>query len=83
MANTASAQSAARAAAKRVECEAMHSISEVNLLIAKIYPMGVSALNEFIDTMPKAELHVHLEGTLEPDLSFELARKNGVELPYD
>ena len=40
-------------------------------------------MNEFIDTMPKAELHVHLEGTLEPDLSFELARKNGVELPYD
>jgi adenosine deaminase len=37
----------------------------------------------FIDRMPKAELHVHLEGTLEPDLSFRLAQKNGVELPYD
>ena len=40
-------------------------------------------MNEFINTMPKAELHVHLEGTLEPDLSFALAQKNGVALPYD
>jgi adenosine deaminase len=40
-------------------------------------------MNPFIETMPKAELHVHLEGTLEPDLSFALARKNGVVLPYD
>src|SRR5262245_32002734 len=32
--------------------------------------------------MPKAELHVHLEGTLEPGLKLELAARNGVELPY-
>lgn len=31
---------------------------------------------------PRAELHLHLEGTLEPDLAFELAARNGVELPY-
>jgi adenosine deaminase len=40
-------------------------------------------MNTFIDRMPKAELHVHLEGTLEPDLSFALAQKNGIALPYD
>ena len=40
-------------------------------------------MKNFIDALPKAELHVHLEGTLEPDLSFALARKNGVALPYD
>lgn len=39
-------------------------------------------MKAFIDSLPKAELHVHLEGTLEPDLSFALARKNGVGLEY-
>lgn len=32
--------------------------------------------------MPKAELHVHIEGTLEPGLAFALARRNGIALPY-
>lgn len=40
-------------------------------------------MSDFIDGMPKAELHVHLEGTLEPDLSFTLAQKNGIALPYE
>lgn len=36
----------------------------------------------FVQGMPKAELHLHLEGTLEPDLRFQLAERNGVEIPF-
>ena len=35
-------------------------------------------MNEFIEGMPKAELHLHVEGTLEPELKFELAARNGI-----
>ncbi len=37
---------------------------------------------DFIRALPKAELHVHIEGTLEPELVFALAAKHGVRLPY-
>ena len=40
-------------------------------------------MKRFIEAMPKAELHVHVEGTLEPELKFELARRNSIELPYE
>ncbi len=36
----------------------------------------------FIRSLPKAELHLHIEGTLEPEMMFDLARRNGVALPY-
>lgn len=39
-------------------------------------------MREFIASLPKAELHVHIEGTLEPELMFELARRNRVSLRY-
>ena len=37
---------------------------------------------ELIRGLPKAELHVHIEGTLEPELAFQLAEKHGITLPY-
>ena len=42
-----------------------------------------SSLTDFIGGLPKAELHLHIEGSLEPELMFELAQRNGVKLPYD
>jgi len=39
-------------------------------------------LDSFITGLPKAELHLHIEGSLEPKLMFELAQRNGVTIPY-
>ena len=39
-------------------------------------------MEEFVRGLPKTELHVHIEGTLEPELMFELAGRNGAALPY-
>ena len=39
-------------------------------------------LKEFIKKSPKAELHLHIEGTLEPELMFFLAKRNNVEIPF-
>ena len=39
-------------------------------------------MQTLIRSIPKAELHLHIEGTLEPELKFELAGRNGLELPY-
>ncbi|MGB6329520.1 MAG: adenosine deaminase [Halarcobacter sp.] len=37
---------------------------------------------EFIKRLPKAELHLHIEGSFEPELMFKLAQKNKIEIPY-
>ena len=39
-------------------------------------------MEAFIRGLPKVELHVHIEGTLEPELMFELAERNQVAIPY-
>jgi adenosine deaminase len=40
-------------------------------------------LHDLITQMPKAGLHIHIEGSLEPELIFELAKRNQVKLPFD
>ncbi len=39
-------------------------------------------MKEFIKRLPKAELHLHIEGSLEPELMFKLAKKNDIEISY-
>ena len=43
----------------------------------------MDALHGFIERLPKCELHVHVEGTLEPEMKLALARRNGVALAHD
>jgi len=39
-------------------------------------------MSSLIQSLPKAELHIHIEGSLEPDMMFQLAQRNGITLPY-
>ncbi len=39
-------------------------------------------MKQFLENMPKAELHLHIEGSLEPELMFEIGQRNGVNLPF-
>ncbi len=42
----------------------------------------MTAEDDFVAGLPKAELHIHIEGSLEPEMMFALARRNGVALPF-
>lgn len=55
--------------------------------MSDVLPVPVSSRESgdsaaFIAALPKAELHLHIEGTLEPELMFALAERNGIRLPY-
>lgn len=40
-------------------------------------------MKKFIENLPKVELHLHIEGSLEPELMFELAQRNNIAIPFD
>ena len=44
--------------------------------------MNYISIHNFIEGIPKAELHLHIEGTFEPDLMFEIARRNNISINY-
>jgi adenine deaminase len=47
-----------------------------------VKPIAPDRLPDLLRRMPKAELHIHIEGSLEPELIFALAQRNRIELPY-
>lgn len=45
-------------------------------------PNAAAAMDSFIEGLPKVELHLHIEGSLEPELMFALARRNNIAIPF-
>jgi adenosine deaminase len=54
----------------------------LNLFLGKLGAF-MANMTDFIKQLPKAELHLHLEGSLEPELMLKLAQRNKLSLPYD
>jgi len=43
----------------------------------------MSDLKNFIQSLPKAELHIHIEGSFEPELMFKIAKRNNIKIPFN
>ena len=54
--------------------------SKCNFIVLNYYFYSMEA---FIQGLPKAELHLHIEGTFEPQLMFDIAKRNDISIPYD
>lgn len=55
-------------------------VVEKSLVSKKMSIMEKSVTHDFVSSMPKCELHVHIEGTLEPELKLKLARRNNIQI---
>src|SRR5262249_14372667 len=56
--------------------------SKINIVNRRILLGKGGRVKSLVERMPKAELHLHIEGTLEPELMFDLAARNRVALPF-